>query len=329
MKLLKSLYEVESPSGKEDRMVDYIESLLKSYGAETYRDSINNLYAIKGESDSYPCIVAHTDEVHMNKPKGYDVFLVGEDMLVGIDTIEHGYVGIGADDKNGIWVALKLFKQQEVVKGAFFVSEEVGCVGSSHADMTFFEDCRFVLQCDRRGSSDFITNAAGVELSTPEFLNDIKIESFGFQEANGSITDVMQLKNNGLGVCAANISCGYYNPHMDTEFTIFSELVNTLRLVEHIFNTLTEVYPHEYKSYYSKNSYSYTDDWHFADEEFLKEEREYFEMSLVELFEKYDLGELSHKETSDSLVVLWNEVYLKETEKKKIYERVAGIRTLQ
>lgn len=248
MNTLIDLYNISAPSRHEDMMVNYIEEKLNEYGATTYRDAHNNLYATKGISDTYPCVVAHTDEVHNKKPKNFSVFQVA-DMLIGIDTKKNKYVGIGADDKNGIWVALETFRQREIVKGAFFVSEEIGCVGSSMADMEFFDDCRFVLQCDRRGSSDFISNASGVELSTMDFVEAIGIEQFGYREADGMMTDVMQLKQNGLGVCCANISCGYYNPHTDTEYTVYSELENALRLVLHIVDNLTEVYPHEYEAY--------------------------------------------------------------------------------
>lgn len=44
------------------------------------------------------------------------------------------------------------------MKVAFFVSEEIGCVGSRNADMGFFEDARFVIEPDRRGYEDLITN---------------------------------------------------------------------------------------------------------------------------------------------------------------------------
>ena len=42
------------------------------------------------------------------------------------------------------------------MKVAFFVSEEIGCVGSRNADMGFFEDARFVIEPDRRGYEDLI-----------------------------------------------------------------------------------------------------------------------------------------------------------------------------
>ena len=45
--------------------------------------------------------------------------------------------------------------------------------------MKFFDDCRFVLQCDRKGNSDFITNASCTELCSDDFLKDANISKFG------------------------------------------------------------------------------------------------------------------------------------------------------
>lgn len=270
MKLLIDLYNISSPSYKEDMMVDFIESKLEALGAFTYRDDMNNLYAIKGESETYPCIVAHTDEVHSKKPRFFEVCVI-HDMIFGIDTANSRFAGIGADDKNGIWVALKCFEKFDVIKGAFFVAEEVGCIGSQNADMSFFDDCRFVLQCDRKNGDDFIVNASGVELCSKAFLDDVDLESFNYEEDRGMMTDVMQLKENGLEVSCVNISCGYYNPHTDEEYTNILELENCLALVEDIIERMTDVYPHEYfptctgkyskYDWYNYDNYDYKSKW--------------------------------------------------------------------
>ena len=244
MKDLIELYYISAPSGKENRMVNHIEKKLRSFGVTTYRDKANNLYATKGVSETYPCIVAHTDEVHAYKPKGFKVVQY-QNMLFGIDANRSKFSGIGADDKNGIWVALKCFEKYDVMKAAFFVSEEIGCVGSRVADMNFFDDCRFVLQCDRKNGSDFITNASMTELCSDEFVKAAQIKRFGYKPAHGIMTDVMQLKHNGLSVSCANISCGYYNAHTENEYTVIPELENCLKLVENIIETCTDVYPHE------------------------------------------------------------------------------------
>lgn len=245
MKLLKKLYEISSPSRNEQVMCKFIKSLLKGMKVNFTEDAVGNIYATKGESDTYPCVVCHTDEVHDIREKGYKVIRYNDIMFaLNEETMELN--GIGADDKNGIWVCLKALNDFEVIKCAFFVSEEVGCIGSSYADMEFFEDCRFVLQCDRKGNKDFIINASGTELCSPEFIEACKIHEFGYEVERGMMTDVMTLKENGLAVSACNISCGYYNPHSDNEMTRISDLLNCYELVKSIIERCTDVYPHEY-----------------------------------------------------------------------------------
>lgn len=136
-------------------------------------------------------------------------------------------------------------EKYECIKVAFFVSEEIGCIGSRNADLSFFEDTRFVIEPDRRGYEDLITNISYTSLCSDEFLKDIGFEEFGYKEELGMMTDVLELKENGLGVSCINLSCGYYEPHTDEEFTVKKDLLNCLRLVEHIIENCLSVYPHE------------------------------------------------------------------------------------
>ena len=50
----------------------------------------------------------------------------------------------------------------------------------------------------------------------------------------GGKTDVVELKMRGLDVPVCNISCGYYDAHKNSEYTIFSELENCLHFVKDI-----------------------------------------------------------------------------------------------
>ena len=254
MKQLKELYSISAHSGKEKKMRRYVKRVCEQMGAVCHTDEAGNLYAVKGYADTYPCVVAHLDEVHTGHSQGYRV-MEHEGVIYGYDIVRKETCGIGADDKNGIWVCLQAMARYDVIKCAFFVGEEIGCVGSSDADMSFFADARFVLQCDRRGGSDFIVNAAGVELCTDEFVKMAGIETYGYHTEHGSVTDVMTLKERGLSVCACNIACGYYNPHTSSEATVWSELCNCRDLVFHIIDTINEVCPHEHTYYGGYASY--------------------------------------------------------------------------
>lgn len=256
MELLKQLYCIHSKSNDEGKMLEFLVDWLFNNvpDVEIDMDKKCNLYIKKGESTTFPCIVAHVDQVQTNHSDDFEA-VETKDIIFGWSQKNKRKEGLGADDKNGIWVALKCLLKYDVIKVAFFVGEEIGCIGSNAANMDFFTDCRFVLQCDRRGFDDFITEASLTELCSDAFFKATCCDWFGYKKAHGMMTDVMTLKDNGLNVSCANISCGYYQPHTDDEFTIKYDLLNCLDLVEYIIENCLEVYPHEYV--YKPYSYSY------------------------------------------------------------------------
>lgn len=262
-RLLKKLYAIHSPSGKEDKMIAFLVSYLKFLpGVKLGRDSYGNLYAWKGESESYPCIVAHLDQVQRNHPRDFRA-IETRDIIFGFSAKDHSIFGLGADDKNGIIICLEAIKKYDCMKIVFFKEEETGCNGSSRAEMKFFEDCRYVIQCDRRGNSDLITNIGCSDLCSEKFIQDIDPEKWGYKEETGMMTDVETLKERGLSVSAINMSCGYYNPHTDEEITVKRDLEKCWHLVQHIIEDCTEPYPHEVGD--NEGYFSY-DEWEIEEE---------------------------------------------------------------
>lgn len=273
MKNLIKLYYVSSHSGQEKKMRKYLKQWFKeNVPTATVVSDQSGIYVTKGEAQSYPCVCAHIDEVHQERNNSYRVVVSG-DYIFGYNVDNMKQQGIGADDKNGIWVCMQALLHYDVVKVALFVGEEVGCVGSGMADMSFFDDCRFVIQCDRRGSSDFIMSAGGWHLCDDSFTSKFDMTRYGYKPTSGLMTDVMELKSRGLKVAACNLSCGYYNPHTSEETTIFSELENCRDLVFHIIDSVTDAVPHEaarsyssYGGYYGRGWYGdvyddYYDSW--------------------------------------------------------------------
>ena len=247
MKLLKKLYSIHSKSGKEQKMIKFLLWWIRNNvpGAKIDIDKeIGNIYVTKGVSDTFPCIVSHIDQVQTIHSRDFQA-IETKDIIFGYSPKNKRLEGLGADDKNGVWTCLKCLLKYENIKVAFFVGEEVGCVGSSKANMDFFKDVRFVIQCDRRGSSDLITSICTTEISSKEFIEATGYEAFGYHLEEGMMTDVLTLKENGLGVSAVNMSCGYYDPHSDHEFTVKRDLLNCLTFVEHIIENCTETYQHQ------------------------------------------------------------------------------------
>lgn len=248
--LLKKLYSIYSPSGKEQSMIRFLCSYIKTLPGyiSVSQDRHGNLYVIKGKSETYPCLVSHIDQVaHSNHSKDFKAIETKE-IIFGYSPGRKRFENLGADDKNGVFICLECLKKQDVLKVVFFREEETGCIGSTHAHMSFFSDVRFVVQPDRKGNSDLITNIyyseLCSELCSEQFIEAIDPERWGYKESSGSMTDVLVLKQNGLGTSCINLSCGYYNAHSDEEITVKKDLLKCLRFVEHIIEDCTEIYPY-------------------------------------------------------------------------------------
>lgn len=262
--LLYTLYAIHSPSGRERKMRKFLKRVAREYCGATdiVQDNIGNLLITKGESDTYPCVAAHIDQVQENHSKDFRVVEIDGD-AVGYSIKSHSQQGLGADDKNGIFICLEMLRKYDAIKVAFFVGEETGCVGSSAVDLSFFADCRYIIEPDRMGKSDLITSMFCGAVCSNDFIEAIGYESYGYKIKQGSVTDVGTLVERGVGISCLNLSCGYYDAHTDNEICVLSELENCLDFVSHIIDTLGDVYPYEYNdtyyNYYTgkrKNKYS-------------------------------------------------------------------------
>ena len=84
-----------------------------------------NTYITKGmHAKTYPCVVAHTDTVH-DIHKDFTLY-DDNTIMFAMDMTQGLQVGIGGDDKVGIYVALEMLRELDVVKVAFFRDEETG-----------------------------------------------------------------------------------------------------------------------------------------------------------------------------------------------------------
>lgn len=294
MKTLKKLYSIHSKSGKEGNMRKYIMKYCRQIeNTKVVSDNVGNVYVTKGTSDIYPCIASHIDQVQTRHANDFQVYDAG-DVLFGYSKSQREQQGLGADDKNGIWIALKCLRKYDNIKCVFFVGEEIGCVGSSACDISFFDDCRFVLQCDRRGNDDFITNIGCQQLCSEQFVKDAQIDLFGYHEEHGMMTDVETLRSRGVTCSCCNMSCGYYNPHTDEEITNVDDLINCLALVEHIIENCVGDYTYqcEYTGYYN-----WYDDIYFGTRNKKKTNDDLYSYLYDEMFEMiYEYPELTFDE---------------------------------
>jgi len=237
--LLIDTLSVQSYSGQEDLMIAYIQQFVKDNVPQaTIEVKDNNIYVTKGTAEYYPCIVSHTDTVH-NIHQDFGVY-ERDGVLFAFSNDVETQVGIGGDDKVGVWIGLQMLLDKDVVKCAFFHSEEIGCVGSSAADMDFFKDVGYCFQSDRHGNKDFVNNIYDVQLFSEEFSQKISstLHKHGYAETSGALTDVYQLKLNGLDVCVANMSSGYYAPHSDKEVVDVADATNCCDMISSLIDLL-------------------------------------------------------------------------------------------
>lgn len=242
--LLFKLYSIHSPSGNEKKMRKFLKRQATDLGAMVKQDAHGNLLVTKGEEPAggYACLCAHMDQVQHQHSK--DFKCVECNGIVSAWSKRAGMQqGLGADDKNGLWICLLALKRFSALKCAFFVEEEMGDVGSSKVDLSFFDNCRYIVEPDRKGAADLIVDMSCGRCCSQEFIDALGYKEFGYREACGTLTDVTELLERGFRNSVLNLSCGYHEPHTDHEFTVLSELENARDFVFHIVETLEGEFP--------------------------------------------------------------------------------------
>jgi len=227
MKLLKDLYYIYSPSGYEQKMSEFIQKYLDSLNIK-YKVDGNIIYSLKKNT---LLLCAHQDQV-----SNYPIQKIRMH-----NNIIYADGNLGADDKNGIWITLKLLKEFPETSFIFSDKEEVG----GNIDKLLFKyqtllsEMLYCLVFDRKGSSDIICNDN--TYGSPEFEYDLeKIgKKFRYKPSQGLWSDC-DILSEYISCC--NLSCGYYNAHSKTEYTKFNELNNALLYGKEILNTLTKQY---------------------------------------------------------------------------------------
>jgi di/tripeptidase len=261
LEFLKELMSVRSSTYKEELMVQYICDWLDKEGIPYVVDDMMNVYATKTsegyEEKLYPCMVAHTDTVHRFE----DEIHVREEMLpnrqkqskLSLKAYDQNGkpVGIGGDDKCGVYGALVSLRDLPHVKGAFFVSEETGCWGSKEASPEFFSDVAYAIQLDAPSNYMVTEVCSGTRLfdRNSDFYriaDEVLTESFEHHEFMiHPYTDVSQLKKKFDFSCI-NFSCGYYNYHTAQEYVVIEDLQTAIHTAHKMIERLGYV-KHEYE----------------------------------------------------------------------------------
>lgn len=247
---LKEVLSIPTSSKNEVRMIQYLENVLSDKGYEYTKDKLGNIFVTKGHTEYYPCFISHTDTVHFvneNLVVEESTNHKGDLILRGVDS-KNGYPsGIGGDDKCGVFLCLEMLDTLENVKVAFFVSEEIGCVGSRYAVETnteFFEDIGYAIQYDSPMGDTMSMTLMNKQLFLKDSEFGQKVGSLILEHGitkwqNHPFTDIWPLIDKFNFSCL-NLAAGYHNYHTNQEYVVVDEVENGFQLGLKIHSTLGE-----------------------------------------------------------------------------------------
>lgn len=248
-KLMYEMMAVPTCSDYEYRMVTYLILWARKHGIQHHFDDYGNLYFVKGkptEGNLYPCVTAHLDTVQ-TKAKAY-VLTGAELTLKTRKNTKNEYevyidsMGTGSDDKNAILIALHLFEKFDVLKGAFYLGEEIGCKGSSAMDVNFFDDVSYVIGFDSPEKNRAAWRLLGtVKMFTKDFyINYMKeiCDKHGLTKFySESVTDEAYITKN-TGLVTMNFGNAGYLAHSQSEYFNVNELDDVIAMAYELVDSI-------------------------------------------------------------------------------------------
>lgn len=221
--------------------------------SDTITDNDNYVY-LPGDNEDI-CLVVHIDTMRIdNRVK-----------LVQHNNIVRNIHGIlGADDRAGVYLALKLHKKHNCPV-LFTNYEESGCKGVEEFcniidNEYLFVDTKLFIQLDRAGTGHYVAYNH-IPHDTQQF-----VESFGLIQETGSFSDIAVLSDN-YDIPSVNIAIGYYNEHTVNEYLNIQELVEAYSVVSDMLTCLdllefTRIDKHnQYIQYDTISDNYYNDDY--------------------------------------------------------------------
>lgn len=228
----------------EKELLAMMHNLLKRYYKQIYYNKDHYLIAV-GE-DTKIGVVAHCDTVFYKQPSEEDIYYdVYRNVLWSPE-------GLGADDRAGLFIILKLLQYKMRPTVILTLGEESGGLGAQELIKAFPHnefDLKFLIQLDRRGSNDCVFYSC----DNKEFTK--KIESYGFCEKQGTFTDISYIAP-AWGIAACNLSVGYQDEHTRQERLYISDMIQTLKKVRTILKDEPTLQKYEYiESQYKYSSF--------------------------------------------------------------------------
>lgn len=227
---MKSLYtKYISVWKNQENSLDTLYNCLVRKNYKIVLDDYYNITIKNTEEKEIPAFCCHLDTVQQRKP---ELKLLDDKILMSVNE-----AGVGGDDKCGIVACLELLERIPC-KVIMFREEERGCIGSRIYNNESLKNNRFLIEVDRKGSSDLITSIGGVRLCSKEFEKLLKKSFDGYKPTEGFLTDIKVIEKADINM--ANVSAGYYYPHTAKEYVDLSVLQKTISCLENFAKKYTE-----------------------------------------------------------------------------------------
>jgi tripeptide aminopeptidase len=230
---LKALARTQSEDERFLWIAEYIDE-------DLIPDEFGNAYAVKNPVQYTPTLNAHLDTVHDEDYSFGFVKAKVEDKQVFYDPeaqVMWSPTGIGGDDICGLFIACYIFKHYDVPLQIVFTSgEESG--GHGAREFKFTHEPAYIVTIDRRGSKDLVTSISGQELMSKGLRKKVTAmaKKHGRTKTSGLFSDAHTFACKGYATM--NMSCGYYNPHQETEYISIPDMIDTEKFVVDILGNV-------------------------------------------------------------------------------------------
>lgn len=250
--LLYDLLATTTPHGHEHLLMPYIVPAIKPFMdiiSYKFLDNIGNLYIRVGQrKDSNTMFSCHLDTQHVAPPANKNPSILTP-LIVDYDggdrLSENGMIygaipyinkagrpslmpsPLGADDKVGVYILLRMIQAKIPGLYVFHVGEERGCIGSKWAsthNKKMFKDYKRCIAFDRMHYGDVITSQRGRRTASKKFSEEMAEAFNGFLSVKtqafkpdvvGMYTDSANYTDT-IPECT-NISVGYWDQHTSSE----------------------------------------------------------------------------------------------------------------
>ena len=230
----------------QEDLHDFLANFISEYYFEPEIIEVDGSF-LYAKGDIPVCLVAHLDTVHRQQPTRDEIFYDQEKRVMWSP------VGIGGDDRCGVFIIMNLIMYGLKPHVLFTWNEEIGGYGAKSAAQMLLPEINFMIQFDRRGSAQSVYYM----LDYPEFED--YINEFGFKTHIGTYSDICELAP-VWNRAAVNLSAGYEREHSMTEVVMVDVMNDTLvkasKILRHaVDNPKVYIYSANVSPYAAYDSY--------------------------------------------------------------------------